>query len=99
MRRHRQVGLLLYSASYGQAMKQFNKLFEDKDDHDEFELLPETPLGTALSFPDGRGLICRRIFPYTAVMAVQVTEMTDEEMRRSRTEEVREAFWMGELDE
>jgi hypothetical protein len=80
-------------------MTQFNKLFEDKSDHDEFDLLPETALGTPLVFPDGHGRICRRIFPYTAVMVVQAAEMTGEEMRLSRTEEIREEFWTGEWDE
>jgi len=76
-------------------MKEFNRLFDDKDDHNdhEFQLLPETALGTPLSFADGSGIICRRIFPYTAVMAVRFAEMTDAEMRLSRTEEIREEFW------
>lgn len=99
MRHHRQVGLLIYSTTYERAMDQMDEMFNDPGFDDNFRLLPETALGTALSFPDTPDILCRRIFPYTAVMAVHVGEMTAEQMRRSRTEEIQEQFWIGELDE
>ncbi len=95
MRHERQIGLLLYSASYERAME---KLALILDGDPEFHPLPEAALGTPLSFPDA-GRICRRVFPYTAVMAARVVEMTADEMRLSRTDEVQEQFWMGAPDE
>lgn len=86
------VGLFVYSDSYDHAMDKLKLLFSDADDHD-FCLLPETALGTGLSFPDGLGLICRTIFPCTAAISVQAVSVSDEELRLCRAEETRERFW------
>jgi hypothetical protein len=92
MSRQHDVGLFVYSDSYDHAMDKLNLLFSDHNDH-EFRLLPETALGTGVSFPDGLGLICRTIFPCTAAIVVRVTETSDEELRLCRAEETRERFW------
>jgi len=103
MRHHRQVGFMLYSASYAHAMEKFAAIFSERDGHEapdpEFRLLPETALGTPLYFPDAPRILCLRVFVETAVMAVRVTEMTDEEMIRSRTDATWERFWMGDTEE
>jgi hypothetical protein len=90
---HRHFGLLVYSVPHERAIDQLNELFRDPGFDDAFRLLPESALGTGLSFPDGCGRICRRIFLYTAAMAVSPAEVTAEEMRKVHSEEVRERFW------
>jgi hypothetical protein len=101
MRHHRQVGFMLYSANYDYAVKKLHALFSDGHEclDPEFRLLPETALGTPLSFPNAPSILCLRLFMETAVMAVRVAEMTDEEMRKSRTEAIWERFWMGDTEE